>query len=253
MFKKRKNIVRKKPELKVALITGGSSGIGREIAKYLAKRNIRIILSARNTARLARAYADIKKISPSSLILPADLTQVGEIEALAKKVKKEVAKIDILVNAAGIYHDEDKAFYNIDFDKYTQSQILETYSVGIIAPTLLCHALVPLMRKGSKIINISGTFDGGAKGWLPYYVSKKAIEDLTVGLAQELRSRQIQVNCISPSDTLTESYKRFFPQYANPKDCLSPSDIAKLALFLASKKADHLTGQIIEIKQKKVA
>ena len=75
------------------------------------------------------------------------------------------------------------------------------------------------MHAGSKIINISGTFESGAKGWLPYYVSKKAIENLTVGLSQELRDKQIQVNCISPSDTLTESYQKFFPEYATPEDC----------------------------------
>lgn len=108
------------------------------------------------------------------------------------------------------------------------------------------------MSKDSKIINISGTFENGAKGWLPYYVSKKALEDLTVGLAQELRNKQIQVNCISPADTLTLSYKKFFPEYAKEDECIKPEDVANIVHFLVSEKAEHITGQIIELKQKRV-
>ena len=71
-----------------------------------------------------------------------------------------------------------------------------------------------------------------------------------MGLSQELRDKQIQVNCISPSDTLTESYKKFFPEYAKEEICLKPEDVANLAVFLASEEADHITGQIIVLKQK---
>ena len=79
------------------------------------------------------------------------------------------------------------------------------------------------------MINLSGTFENGAKGWLPYFVSKRAIEDLTLGLAQELEEKDIQVNCISPSDTATEAYAKFFPQYMN--DAIEPSEIAKNCWF----------------------
>jgi NAD(P)-dependent dehydrogenase (short-subunit alcohol dehydrogenase family) len=83
-------------------------------------------------------------------------------------------------------------------------------------------------------------------------VSKKAIEDLTIGLSHELRNQQIQVNCISPSDVATEAYKKFSPEDATSDNALQPEDVASLTLFLASKESDHITGQIIVIKQKKV-
>ena len=120
--------------------------------------------------------------------------------------------------------------------------------IEIIAPSLLKYELLPIMKRNSKIVNISGTFESGAKGWLPYYVSKKAIEDLTIGLSQELADKQIQVNCISPSDTLTESYKKFFPEYAKPENCITPEEVARLAMKFASE-SNHDTGKIEIIKK----
>ncbi len=85
--------------------------------------------------------------------------------------------------------------------------------------------------------------------WLHYYVSKKALEAFTVGLADELREYQVQVNCISPSDVATEPLKRFFPEDADT--ALDPSEVADLAVYLiSSSTADHITGQIIVIKSK---
>jgi len=100
------------------------------------------------------------------------------------------------------------------------------------------------MSKGSSIINISGTFEGGAKGWLPYYVSKRGIEDLTLGLSEELKKKEINVNCISPSDTATEEYIKYFPEDA--KDANSPEDIAKEVLNLID---SDQTGQFVVIKK----
>ena len=105
------------------------------------------------------------------------------------------------------------------------------------------------MPKNGKILNISGTFENGAKGWLPYFVSKKAIEDLTIGLAEELKEKQIHVNCISPSDTATKQYKKYFPQYI--KEAISPEKIANYATFLCSEKANTITGQIFVMKKGK--
>jgi NAD(P)-dependent dehydrogenase (short-subunit alcohol dehydrogenase family) len=118
--------------------------------------------------------------------------------------------------------------------------------VGLMAPTLLSHALIPLMPPKSKIINISGTFEDGGKGWIPYFVSKRAVEDLTIGLSDELKEKDIQVNCISPSDTATEVYKKYFPQFA--KDANTPEIIATEVVKLCSSDADNLTGKIFVIK-----
>ncbi len=116
---------------------------------------------------------------------------------------------------------------------------MDTFTVGLIAPTLLAHGLLPIMKAGSNIVNISGTFESGAKGWLPYYVSKKGIEELTIGLSQELKDKSINVNCISPSDTATESYAKYFPEYID--DSVSPEVVADEVLKIAN---EDITGEI---------
>lgn len=237
---------------KVAIITGASTGIGRAMAVKFASEGVKVLLLARSEKGLDKTLELIKVLKGEGEAFPVDLKSIDDIKNLIKKVKKSEKEIDILINVAGVWHSDKKAFSGIEFADYTTEEILDTYKVGIIAPTILSHEIVPLMKKGSKIINISGTFENCAKGWLPYYVSKKAIEDLTIGLADEFRNKQIQVNCISPADVATEMYKKFFPEYATPNNALIPEDIAGLALFLASEKADHITGQIIEIKQKEV-
>lgn len=104
------------------------------------------------------------------------------------------------------------------------------------------------MPSGSSVINISGTFENGAKGWLPYYVSKKAIEDFTVGLSEELEDKGIRVNCISPSDTATEAYKKYFPEYID--ESVDPSEIADFALKLV-KDETMGSGRIEVVKKDK--
>lgn len=150
---------------------------------------------------------------------------------------------------AGIWHGKDEVYAGKSFESFSEQVVLDTYAVGLTAPTLLAHAFIPLMSFGGKIINISGTFENGAKGWLPYFVSKKGIEDLTIGLAEELKDKDIQVNAISPSDTATEAYKKYFPQYI--KDAIDPVEIGKFALFLCSREAKEITGKVFVVKKNK--
>lgn len=85
------------------------------------------------------------------------------------------------------------------------------------------------------------------KGWLPYYVSKRAIEDLTIGLSQELAEKGIQVNAVSPSDTGTEQYQKYFPEYM--VDAVSPVAIAEKVLWLCSDKTENITGKVFIVKK----
>src|SRR5690606_11125866 len=98
-----------------------------------------------------------------------------------------------------------------------------------------------------KVLNISGTFENGAKGWLPYYASKRGLEDLTVGLSEELKRLAIDVNCISPSDVASEEYKKYFPEDA--QNALNPDDIAKEAVKLCSDISDGVTGRVFVVKK----
>lgn len=152
------------------------------------------------------------------------------------------------MNVAGVWHGENEVYAKKDYQSFDQQVILDTYTVGTIAPSLLVHGLLPLMPEQGKIINISGTFTGGAKGWLPYYVSKKAIEDLTVGLSEELKDKKIQVNCISPSDTATEAYQKYFPEYMD--EAIGPELIAKKVVEI-SQTENTTTGKVIVMEKGK--
>lgn len=165
--------------------------------------------------------------------------------ALIKTVSNTVGTIDAIINIAGIWHGKDEVFAGKDFQMFDQQIILDTYTVGFTAPSLLIHGLLPKMGPRSKIVNLSGTFENGSKGWLPYYASKRALEDLTVGLAQELADKDIQVNAVSPSDTATQSYAKFFPQYM--EEAISPEKIAEKIVEICQPE-NSVSGKVIVMK-----
>lgn len=234
---------------KFAIVTGSSTGIGRAIAIELAKEGAFIALAGRTEDKLLETKSLIVKNNGKAEVFLGDFSKIDSLKALISLIKQKSDKVDILVNVAGIWHGRGEVYAGKNFESFSPQIILDTYAVGITAPTLLAHAFISLMPKGGKILNISGTFESGAKGWLPYYVSKKAIEDFTVGLAEELKDKEIQVNAISPSDTATEAYKKYFPQYI--KDAIDPEKIARYATYLCSDDAINITGKVFVIEKGK--
>lgn len=237
-----------KHDEKIAIVTGASTGIGRSIALMLAKNGISVVLIARREKKLEETKAMIEEADGKAYVFRADLSEVDSIRRFSAGIKRRFPKVDFIINVAGIWHGKDEVYANCDFEKFPEKVILDTYNVGITAPTLLSRAFIPMMGRGSKIVNISGTFADGAKGWLPYYVSKRAIEDLTIGLSKELEDEGIAVNCISPADTATEEYKKYFPEYI--KDANDPIAIAKFVAYLCLQKEDS-TGKVWVIKKGK--
>lgn len=229
-----------------AVVTGASTGIGRAIAIALAKEKAFIALVARREEELKETTSLVEKVGGRAQIFVTDLSDLSSINKLISQIKNNTQRIDALVNVAGVWHSDNEVYASTALDAFSQKTILDTYSVGLTAPTLLAHALIPLMNKGAVIVNISGTFESGAKGWLPYYVSKRAIEDLTVGLAEQLKEKGISVNAISPSDTATEAYKKYFPQYMN--DAITPEEIAQKAVRLCSDESG-VTGKVFVMKK----
>ena len=218
---------------KIALVTGASSGLGRAISSALGRAGYKLILTARDKIEFDK--------------LSADLSNLSSINRLINNVKKSTKRIDVLVNVAGIWHGKNEVFAGKFLTEFSQKTVIDTLMVGIVAPTLLSYHLLSLMSKQSHIINISGTFESGAKGWLPYFVSKRAIEDLTVGLAQDLDEKQIQVNGISPSDMATPAYKKYFPQYYS--DGIDPMTVAQKIVSLTDKYSPKLSGKIFVMKK----
>ena len=234
---------------KFAVVSGSSTGIGRAIAIELAKEGAFVALVGRMQDKLLETKTLIVKEGGHAEVFIGDFTKIDSLDALIAAIKLETKTINILVNVAGIWHGKNEVYAGKDFETFPKQVILDTYSVGLTAPTLLAHAFIHLMPKGGKILNISGTFESGAKGWLPYYVSKKAIEDLTIGLAEELKNKDIQVNAISPSDTATEAYKKYFPQHI--KEAIDPGDIGRYAVYLCSEEANGITGKVFVMKKGK--
>lgn len=236
-----------------AVVTGASTGIGRAIALAMAAKGGRVGLVGRNVDGLKQTEQIIHKSGGQASVFVADLRYEQAINKLASDVENIWGSVDIIANIAGVWHDADTVYYGPHLEDTPAKQINEVLDVNMRAPMLLTRLFLPGMirKKRGKVINISGTFAQGGAGWLHYYVSKLALEHFTVGLADELREHQIQVNCISPSDVATENARRFFPEEA--KTALDPADVAKLAIFLLSDEvADHITGQVIVIKSKLV-
>lgn len=229
--------------MKTAIVSGASTGIGKATAIAFGKAGYRVFLVARSTKKLEEVK---QEIGEHAVIFSADLSSFDGIHKLIGEIKEQTDEIHVLANIAGIWHGDKDVYAGKDFETFDEQVITDTFMVGTIAPTLLAHACIPLMKPGSSIINLSGTFENGAKGWLPYFVSKRAIEDLTTGLSQELEEKGIRVNGISPSDTATESYARFFPQYM--EDAISPEAIAKQFIELADP-TSTVTGKIFVMKK----
>lgn len=232
-----------------AVVTGASTGIGREISILLAKEGAEIILVGRRKEELEITKKIIVDNGGNAYAVICDLK--SEAVEVGKEILEKFNQIDIIVNAAGVWHDENKAYYGPRLWEIPEKEITEVMQVGILAPMLLTSTLLKSMidvKKG-KVINISGTFENGAKGWLHYYVSKKAIEDFTVGLSEELREYKIQVNAVSPSDTYTDAYAKFYPEESRDV-CMDPKDIARLVLTLVVDDFDFITGQTIIARNK---
>ncbi len=234
---------------KTIIVTGASTGIGRATAIAFGKEGATVILGARTLAGLMETKKKVQEAGGKAEIITVDLTDEKRLHSFIKEIQENHQQIDALVNIAGIWHGKDEVYAGKDYEAFDQKVIMDTFMVGTIAPSLLAHAFIPLMSQGSAIMNLSGTFESGAKGWLPYYVSKRAIEDLTVGLAEELKDKGIRVIGISPSDTATDAYKHYFPQYI--QDAIAPEEIAKFVVYLCSDEAKDITGKIYVLKKGK--
>jgi NAD(P)-dependent dehydrogenase (short-subunit alcohol dehydrogenase family) len=195
----------------VALVTGSNRGIGFEIAKQLAMKNIQVVLTSRNSAngevalkRLTRDDGGIKKVVSMQL----DVSNQVSVDRLLNEVEKTFGRLDILVNNAAILIDRDDVVAS-NADLETVKTTLET---NLIGAWRMCKAFIPLMRKNNygRIVNVSsgaGEFEYMATSggyWPAYSVSKASLNALTVMLASELKGTNILVNAVCPGWVRTD-------------------------------------------------
>ena len=234
--------------MKVAIITGSSNGIGRQIALEFAKDNYNIIINYNKSKTQAFNLAEqIKKLGRNCITVQADVSKLCEAQNLIDKSLNAFGKIDILVNNAGI--SLQKIFQDVSEDEWKN---LFAVNLGSVFNCCSCVLKDMLLRKKGKIINISSIWGMvGASMEVHYSASKAAIIGLTKALAKELGPSGINVNCIAPGviDTNMNSFdNEIISELKNntPLGRIGTTlDIAKTALFLASDDSDFITGQVI--------
>jgi 3-oxoacyl-[acyl-carrier protein] reductase len=239
---------------KVALVTGGTAGIGKEIASLFAEQGAHVIILGTNAERSAQALQEIeaRKADPAQKI-SAHLVNVShykEVEETIEKLLKEFGKIDILVNNAGITRD------NL-LMKMSEEDWDQVLSVNLKSVFNTCKALTrPMMKaRSGSVINITSVIGlTGNAGQANYAASKAGMIGFTKSLAKELASRGIRANCIAPGYIETSMTDVLPPQVKEAiiaKVPLSrighPRDIAQAALFLASDQASYITGQVLTV------
>lgn len=236
----------------VAVVTGASTGIGAAVARTLARSGYQVALVARTQEKLERVRDEINSEQGDAEVIDLDLRDRVAVAELPARVEA-LGSVGVVANIAGVWHGEDNAFYGPLLHETEVEEILDVMEVGIVAPMLLTRALLPsiIAVGGGSVINLSGTFSDGGGGWMHYFVSKRALEQFTIGLADEVGKFGVRVNCVSPADVATEAYVRFFPEDA--ATALAPEDVAEVIQWLASDAARHVSGQIIEVRERQAS
>jgi len=234
---------------KVAIVTGGSGGIGRAIVQVLADAGMEVVFTYRGNAA---SVAELTAANPGAKISgeATDLRDSAACVALAEKVFERTGQIDLLVNNAGVIRDNPLTALE-DEDVRT---VLETNVTGTFNMT---RAVVPFMisQRRGKIVNISSVSgEKGGRGQTNYAASKGAINAFTRSLAVEVAPRGITVNAVAPGVIETEMSRAVRERAADQvlsrillRRIGRPEEIAHAVWFLASKYADYITGEILHV------
>ncbi len=235
----------------VALITGGTRGIGREIALTLAKQGYDIALNYRTeNEELEELKSMIEKEQVECLLVKGDVSHFEECEQFVKQIIEKFGKIDVLVNNAGITKDTLLArMKKEDFE-----QVLEVNLVGTFNVTKNVISYMMKARKG-RIVNISSVVGiSGNAGQTNYAASKAGIIGFTKSLAKEVASRNILVNSIAPgfiktnmTEVLKEEIKQEIAKNIPMQRLGEPKDVAGVVKFLVSEDSSYITGQVIQV------
>jgi len=235
---------------KVALITGGDSGIGKAVAILFAKEGANVAISYLNEHKDARDTRDVvvNEYGRQCLLLPGDISKESVCKKNVQRTIREFGRLDILVNNAAI-HYETKSVADI-----SASQLLKTFSVNVFSFFYMTRFALPHMKKGGAIINsTSVTAYRGSAGLIDYAATKGAIVSFTRSLSANLVEKGIRVNAVAPGPIWTPLIvSSFKPQKVAKhgsdvplKRAGEPVEVATSYLFLASDDASYITGQVL--------
>ncbi len=239
---------------KVALVSGGSRGIGEMIAEGFVKNGVKTFITSRKadqcneTAKRLSQYGDC-------ISIPADLTDIKEIKKIKKSIQGKVDRIDILINNAG-------AVWAADFDSFPENGWDKVMDTNVKAMFFLTQELMELLEKSatnedpSRVINV-GSIDGigiPRAETYSYPASKAAVHQLTRVMANRLANRNININAIAPgpfeSQMMKSTLKSFGDEIIDSvprKRIGKPEDMAGAAIFLSSKASAYITGIVMPV------
>lgn len=238
---------------KVAVVTGSSRGIGREIALAMAREGADIVINySRSKTGADESARQVKALGKKALAVKADVTDRPQVEDMMKQAVEEFGHMDILVNNAGGF--PIKPFPSVTDSEWAHVIKLDLTSVFLCSQVAFSH--MRTQRSGS-IINISSVSGlVGAVGMVPYSAAKGGVMGLTKALAREVASSGLTVNAIAPGIIETETTLDVFPEgalkayvtYQVPLGRLGRAeDVVGLTVFLASDEARYITGQVYAV------
>ncbi len=236
---------------KVAIVTGGNSGIGFAIAGGLAGAGAAVVIANRNAEAGQKAATSIRGDGFSATSIPTNVSEQSSVTNLVAKVMEDFNRIDILVNSAGVI---DRG----PIENFTEEQYDYIMDINLKGLFFCCQLIGKEMIKQGrgKIVNVSSNVSEVIQaGRVVYAASKAAVSHLTRGLALEWAKYNINVNAIGPGPTITELNKTYFEE--NPADLQEridsipmarlgdPMDLVGAAIFLSSEASNYVTGQTL--------
>jgi len=240
---------------KVAIVTGGGSGIGECIAKEYAKEGANVVVASRNEENLNRVAGEIEALGRQSLAVVTDVCVTEQVDNMVQQTLDKFGRIDILVNNAGAAMTF-KRVEDLTLDEWNA-----TITLNLTAPFMCCVAVgkVMMAQKKGTIINVSSVAALKGVSFMAHYsAAKSGLIRLTEALASSWAKHNINVNCIAPGLVTSEveiargSIPPATKKDGSPVPPLSyppaPENVADLALFLASSAAAHITGELMVIR-----
>jgi NAD(P)-dependent dehydrogenase (short-subunit alcohol dehydrogenase family) len=234
---------------KVALITGGDSGIGRAVALAFAKEGAKVAIAYLNEHEDAKkTKQQVEQEGSQCVSIAGDIGDENFCRQLVQQTVDELGQLDILINNAAEQHPQDS------IEKISSDQLERTFRTNIFSMFYLTKAALPHLKEGSAIVNTTSvTAYKGSPQLLDYSSTKGAIVAFTRSLSQALLEKKIRVNAVAPGPIWTPLIPATFPeekvesfgQQVPMKRAGQPEEVAPSYVFLASNDSSYITGQVI--------